>query len=73
MPLSQALRFRAGPWPFRPGCPGGTAARSMIKEILQPITCFISTKSEILSDHVAPWARAARPGPHTVLTITAHH
>jgi hypothetical protein len=52
----------------------------MITEILQPITCFISTKSENLSDHAAPWARAARsraraarPGPHTVLTVTTHH
>jgi hypothetical protein len=73
MPLSRALRFRAGPWPFRPGCPGGTAAWSMITEILQPITCFISTKSENLSDHAAFRARAARPGPHTVLTVTTHH
>jgi hypothetical protein len=30
----------------------------MITEIPQPITCFISTKSENISDHAAPCARA---------------
>jgi hypothetical protein len=39
----------------------------MITEIKQPITCFISTKSEILRDHAAPRASAASQpahGPH---------
>jgi hypothetical protein len=31
----------------------------MITETWQPITCFISAKSEILSDHTAPRAGAA--------------
>jgi hypothetical protein len=33
----------------------------MIAEIPQPITCFISTKSEILSDYAAPRARPRLP------------
>jgi hypothetical protein len=45
----------------------------MITETLQPITCFISTKSEILSDHPEPRAQAPRPSPRTALTVTAHH
>jgi hypothetical protein len=34
----------------------------MIMEIPQPITCFISKKSEIPSDHAAPRRRALRAG-----------
>jgi hypothetical protein len=49
------------------------AARPMITETSQPITCFISTKSEILSDHAAPWARAPLASPRTALTVTTHH
>jgi hypothetical protein len=51
----------------------------MITETLQPITCFISTKSEILRDYAAPGARAAGTGPRTDLTdltdltVTTHH
>jgi hypothetical protein len=45
----------------------------MITEILQPISCFISTKSEIPLDHAAPRARALRVGPRTALTATTHH
>jgi hypothetical protein len=37
---------QAPPRPFRPDCPGGTAARPMIVEIKQPITCGISAKSK---------------------------
>jgi hypothetical protein len=40
----------------------------MIMEIPQPITCFISTKSEILSDYAAPRAAGAAPSPRTALT-----
>jgi hypothetical protein len=45
----------------------------MITETLQPITCFISTKSEILRDHAAPRALAPRPSAPTALTVTTHH
>jgi hypothetical protein len=45
----------------------------MITETSQLITCFISTKSEILRDHAAPRARAPRGSPRTVLTNTTHH
>jgi hypothetical protein len=45
----------------------------MITETSQPITCFISMKSEILSDHAAPWARAPLASPRTDLTVTTHH
>jgi hypothetical protein len=45
----------------------------MITETSQPITCFISTKSEILHDHAAPRARAPRAGLRTALTVTTHH
>jgi hypothetical protein len=45
----------------------------MIVEIPQLISCFISTKSEILLDHAAPWARAPRVGPRTAHTVTTHH
>jgi hypothetical protein len=42
----------------------------MIVETLQLISCFISTKSEILSDH--PWAvRVSCAGPVSGLGITA--
>jgi hypothetical protein len=56
MPLAEALpAFAPGrTCPFRPDYPGVIAARLMITETLQPITCFISTKSEILSDHARP-------------------
>jgi hypothetical protein len=51
----------------------------MITEIPQPITCFISTKSENISDRAAPGAQApgARPPAHhaplesTALQVTA--
>jgi hypothetical protein len=45
----------------------------MITETSQPISCFISTKSEILSDNVAPRTRAPRTRPHTALTFTTRH
>jgi hypothetical protein len=45
----------------------------MITEIPQPITCFISTKSEILSDYAAPCARVPRASLRTGLTVTTHH
>jgi hypothetical protein len=45
----------------------------MITETLQPITCFISTKSEILRDLAAPGARVPDAGPRTDLTVTTHH
>jgi hypothetical protein len=54
--------------PFGPGCPVDAAARPMITEISQPITCFISTKSEILRDPAASRARAPRVSPRTATT-----
>jgi hypothetical protein len=45
----------------------------MITETLQPITCFVSTKSEIPLDHAAPRAGGPRPGPRTALRVTTHH
>jgi hypothetical protein len=51
----------------------------MITETLQPITCFISTKSEIMRDYAAPGARPPGAGPRTDLTdaadltVTTHH
>jgi hypothetical protein len=42
-------------------------------EIPQLICCFISTKSEFLSDHAAPGAPPPRAGPRTTLTVTTHH
>src|SRR3984957_19420340 len=36
--------------PFRPGCPGGTAARTMIMSIPQVTSCGIHMKSEIIVD-----------------------
>jgi hypothetical protein len=59
--------------PFRPGCPGGTAARPMIMEIPQLICCFISMKTEIPVDQAAPGARAPHAGPRTALMVTTHH
>jgi hypothetical protein len=47
--------------PFRPNCPDGTAARLMITERKQPISCGISMKTEILRDLAAPSARAPLP------------
>jgi hypothetical protein len=44
----------------------------MITEIPQPITCFLSTKSEILSDRVGP-AQVPRPTPRTATMVTTHH
>jgi hypothetical protein len=45
----------------------------MIVEIPQLITCFFSTKSEILRDHAAPPARAPRAGLRKAHTVTTHH
>jgi hypothetical protein len=45
----------------------------MITERKQLITCFISTKSEILRDHHAPRARAPRAGLRKAITVTTHH
>jgi hypothetical protein len=45
----------------------------MITETLQPITCFISAKSEILHDSAAPCARAPGASPRTALTVTTRH
>jgi hypothetical protein len=42
----------------------------MITEHPQPITCFISAKSEIPRDHAAPMAQTRRASPRTALT---HH
>jgi hypothetical protein len=42
----------------------------MIVEIPQPITGFISTKSEITSDYAAPLLKAPRTSPRTGIT---HH
>jgi hypothetical protein len=44
----------------------------MIVVIPQLICCFISTKSEILSDHAAPRAWAPRAARSTAPTGTAH-
>jgi hypothetical protein len=57
LPPSRRARAR----PFRPDCPGGAAARAMITETPQPISCFISTKSEILSGYAAPGAGRHAP------------
>jgi hypothetical protein len=72
LPPSRRARAR----PFRPDCPGGAAARAMITETPQPISCFISTKSEILSGYAAPAPGATRQpahGPHAPLKPTALH
>jgi hypothetical protein len=45
----------------------------MITETSQPISCGISTKSEILNDRAAPGARAPRASQRTALTVTTHH
>jgi hypothetical protein len=45
----------------------------MITENPQPITCFISTKSEILDDQVAPGRGRRVPARRTALTVTKHH
>jgi hypothetical protein len=45
----------------------------MITEILQPITGFISTKSEILSDDAAPRGPTLRPNLGMARTATTHH
>jgi hypothetical protein len=44
----------------------------MITERKQPISCGISTKSEILGDHALPCAQAPRVSVRTALTGTAH-
>ena len=44
----------------------------MIMVIPQLICCFISTKSEILSDYAAPRARAPRASPRTAPMVTMH-
>jgi hypothetical protein len=60
----RAPRARARACPFRPVCPGGATGRAMITEIPPAITCFISTKSEILVDHAAACAGAAYQPAH---------
>jgi hypothetical protein len=45
----------------------------MIVEIPQPITCFISTKTEINRDHAVPCARALLSGRARPLTVTTRH
>jgi len=45
----------------------------MISEILQPISCGVSAKSEILLDHAVPCARVPRVNPLTALTGTTNH
>ena len=45
----------------------------MITETLQPITCFITTKSEILHDDAACRAPAPRTSLRTALTVTTQH
>ena len=59
---------------------GGTAARTMITEDPQPISCRSSMKSEILRDRVArrtrgaaPCVRVPRARPRMALTVTTHH
>jgi hypothetical protein len=45
----------------------------MIPETPQPISCFISMKSEIPLDHAAHRAGAPGAGQRTALTVTTHH
>jgi hypothetical protein len=45
----------------------------MITETSQRITGFISMKSEILSDHAGPCARATQASPRRALTVTTPH
>jgi hypothetical protein len=59
--------------PFRPSCPGDSAARTMIMWIPHLISCGIHMKSEITLDHAAPRTRTSRVGPRTALTGTTHH
>jgi hypothetical protein len=45
----------------------------MITETSQLITCFISMKSEILSDHTPTCGRVPRTSPPTARTVTTRH
>jgi len=59
--------------PFRPVCPGGIAARTMIMVIPQLICCFISTKTEIPHDYGPPGSAGAAASLRTALTATTDH
>ena len=59
--------------PFRPVCPGGMAARTMIVVIPQLICCFISTKTEITHDYGAPGRPGAAASLRTAPTATTDH
>jgi len=59
--------------PFRPVCPGGIAARTMIVVIPQLICCFISTKTEILHDYGTSGSVGAATSLRTALTATTDH
>ena len=59
--------------PFRPDCPGGIAARTMIVVIPQLICCFISTKTEITHDYGTPESAGAAASLRTALTATTDH
>jgi hypothetical protein len=50
-----------------------TGARPMITERKQPITCFISTKSEIPHDQAAPSYGRGGEAARTALTVTGRH
>lgn len=66
MPLTQALTAfaQARACPFRPGCLGDIAARTMIMLIPQLICCGIHMIKEISLDHAPPGARALHARPH---------
>jgi len=71
VPSSRALppprRTSARVCPFRPDCPGGTAARLAYAEFWQLMSCQNSAETEILLDHTARPAGAAHQpaqGPH---------
>jgi hypothetical protein len=84
MPLSQALRFRAGPgrvpvspelsrWHRGPSHDhyGPAHDLPMIVEIPNTLRNFHEKRNPERLRHVC--ARAPRPSPRTVLTVTTHH